>query len=286
VNIITNWQDQKGLWRHGCLLESLLQGWGHEVRRVQYTVPSEAHPADLNIFIETIRPDLFPFAPRQWLCPMPEWFTAADAEHLPTLERVLCATREAERLFAPLTDKAIFTGWESEDRYDPAVPRENRVLHVAGGSILKGTQAVLDAWEQWKLPYPLTVVGDEQVVKPRQIQNVTYRLGRLPDDELKRLQNSHRVHLQPSETEGWGHTIHEGLSVGADVYSTIEAPGVRHVPGSDFSFRNLAPLTLVDPLEIAELFAFFEWPPGSDDSPRDHFLRDREQFRERLKALL
>jgi len=52
INLITNWIDQKGLWRDGCILERLLVAWGHQSVRVQYTDRQRPHPADLNIFLE------------------------------------------------------------------------------------------------------------------------------------------------------------------------------------------------------------------------------------------
>jgi hypothetical protein len=292
VNLITNFADRKGLWRSGTLLSALLSSWGHHPRAIQYDQPVQAQLADLNIFLETIRPALFPLAPRQWLIPNPEWFTEADALHLPAFERVLCQTRDAERLFSPLTDRAVYTGFESEDRYDPTVPRETNVLHVAGGSILKGTQAVLDAWEQYALPSPLTVVGDPQVVKPRPIRNVTYR-GWVDDAELKRLQNSHLVHLQPSETEGWGHTIHEGLSVNAIVITItpLKTVGVAMgLPVRTNGARCLSTLyTVADVAHLCLAVALAVRRPleaSETPSPRDWFLAARERFRSRLKAMI
>lgn len=298
VNIITNFADRKGLWRDGCILERLLCGWGHTVNRVQFNGREPTPEAGLNIFIETLRPDLFSLAGRNWWIPNPEWATPEDLAQLPSLDRVLCKTREAEALFAPLTDRAVYLGFESEDRYDPTVPRETKVLHIAGNSILKGTQAVLEAWEGYSLPYLLTVVGDEQVVKPRQIANVTYRLGRLEDEELRRLQNSHLIHLCPSETEGWGHTQHEGRSVNAVVVTTSPLMAGWWLNSCQYGSRCLAPLVRVGPADLAGAVrallspdfsgepADLQWPEASEESPRAYFLRDREAFRKRFYALL
>ena len=287
ITLVTNWIDRKGLWRDGCIVEALLLSWGHHPVRVQYTDAKHAPLADLNIFLETLRPDVFPRAPLNWWMPNPEWAGPADLAALPNVDRVVCKTREAERLFAPLTDRAVYTGFESEDRYDPTVPRETKVLHVAGGSILKGTQAVLDAWEQYHLPYLLTVIGDEQVVKPRPIPNVTY-LKWVEDAELKRLQNSHSVHLQPSETEGWGHTIWEGLSVNARVLTTDqEIPVAPWLQGEVHGVRCLSPLIRVKSETIAfKVGHEFAMTDLQEPSPRSYFLKDREQFRARLKALV
>ena len=300
INLITNWVDQKGLWRDGCIMERLLDGWGHQPVRVQYTDRQRPHPADLNIFLETLQPDLFPLAPVNWWVPNPEWADSADLAALQHVDRVVCKTREAERLFALLTDRTVYVGFESEDHYDPSVPRETRALHIAGGSILKGTQTVLDAWERYVLPFPLTVVGDEQTVKPRQIPNVTYRLSRLSDEELRTLQNSHIIHLCPSETEGWGHTIWEGMSCNAMVLTTQEIDGTWRIPAVVSSRRCLALLMRVDSESIAaavrDRMAAREGDPSFRPAiwepcwptcfPRTHFLAARDAFRERLKVLV
>ena len=290
VNLITNWNEQKGLWRDGCILERLLVAWGHQSVRVQYTDRQRPHPADLNIFLETLRPDYFSLAPVNWWVPNPEWARPEDLATLTHIDRVACKTREAEHLFTPLTDRAVYIGFESEDRYDPSVLREAKVLHIAGGSILKGTQAILAAWERYRLPYPLTVVGDEQTVKPRQIANVTYQRERLPDEELKAFQNSHMIHLCPSEAEGWGHTLYEAMSVNATILTTDRLtegldlpPGVPTIPHGT---RCLATLYRVEPEMIAYGINLLCAAPAGLYQPRAQFFANREQFRGRLKALL
>lgn len=42
----------------------------------------------------------------------------------------------------------------------------------------------------------------------------------IPDNELKHIANTHGIHLCPSEAEGFGHTIVEGLSTSAIVFTT------------------------------------------------------------------
>jgi hypothetical protein len=288
INLITNWSDQKGLWRDGCLLEALLCSWGHQPVRQQYTDRQPPHPAGLNIFFETLRPNLFPLAPVNWWVPNPEWARPEDLAAMSRVDRVLCKTREAEVLFTPLTDNAVYLGFESEDRYDPSVFREARVLHIAGGSILKGTQLVLDAWERYRLPYPLTVVGDEQIVIPRQIPNVTYRLGWSPDEELKALQNSHVVHLCPSETEGWGHTLWEGMSCDALVLTTLQVEGSWQIQSSVSGHRCLAPLQCIEPEAVASLLGIWARRPYGVGAgiARAAYLSEREAFRGRFSALL
>ena len=97
-------------------------------------------------------------------------------------------------------------------------------LHIAGCSAQKGTDAVLQAWrENPDLP-PLTVIdwsgkdrGDVDVL------NLHYITRRIADEDLVAHMNRCGVHLCPSRTEGFGHTIHEATACGA-VLVTTDAP--------------------------------------------------------------
>ena len=90
---------------------------------------------------------------------------------------------------------------------------------------MKGTQAVIDAWERHRLPWPLTVVhGTEVQVKAHGTPNVNVVGGRIPPAMLVEMQRSRHCHVQPSEYEGFGHVIHEGLSLGAAVVTSGRCP--------------------------------------------------------------
>jgi len=291
VNLITNWAGEKGLTRDGCLLEALLTKWGHAPRRVQYTRPREAMPADLNVFLETIVPPCFDAAPRQWLVPNPEWFSHDLRALLPRFDRVLCKTSHATAQFDVLTPATRYLGFESEDRYDPSVTRTESVLHVAGGSILRGTTAIVEAWERFALPYPLTVIGTAVAV--RGCPNVTFR-DRVSEAEMRSLQNAARVHLYPSETEGWGHAVHEGLGIGALVVTTGAPPmeefgAALPLPAQANGTRCLSTLYRVEPAAIAQ--AVHQAMRLSQVEVRDvwwgtraRWLRERQAFRMRLAA--
>lgn len=293
VNLVTNWAGEKGLTRDGCLVEALLFAWGHHPTRIQYNARADVSQADLNLFLETIRPDLFSLAPRNMLLPNPEWCGPEVLAALPRFDRVFCKTQEALRVLHPLTPAARYLGFESEDRYDPSVTRQEAVLHVAGGSILRGTEAILEAWSRFALPYPLTVIGT--AVAARGCPNVTI-LDRVSDIEMRRLQNAHRVHLYPSETEGWGHALHEGLGVGAIVL-TLGVPPMEefgaaiHLPAQANGTRCLSMLYRVEPAAIAQ--AVHQAMRLSEAEVREvwwrtraRWLRERAAFRMRLREEL
>ncbi|MEP7120904.1 MAG: glycosyltransferase [Byssovorax sp.] len=227
IHLVTNIDNGKGLERDYRLLSRLLESWGHRVRGVHYLRPEPPGEADLVIFLEVYAPRLAEHAPRRWLVPNAEWWRAEDNPSLGDFELVLCKTRDGLMHFQPLTPRARYLGFLSEDHGDPGVPRARRFLHVAGGSNAKGTESVLAAWERHRIPYPLTVVSS--LGWSRRPRNVEF-VGRTDARWLRFLQNMARFHLCPSRYEGWGHGLHEGLSVGAAVV-VPDTPAMAEIDG-------------------------------------------------------
>lgn len=260
VAICSNIDNAKGLERDYRLLRGLLEGMGHEVRGLHFERDARHPPknsADLLIFLEVCRPVFFDVAPRRWLAPNPEWWNAEDNHHLGAFEAVLCKTRDARRLFAPLVgDRAVLTGFLSEDRHLPGQRARREFLHTPGGSIVKGTKAVLEAWHRYGIKHRLTVVSTLRPPAPR--TSYVAWATRLPDVPYRRHQNGHAFHLCPSEYEGWGHHLHEGLSVGACVVTT-DAPPMNDVdgvaltiPAAEHGAQRLATTARVSPEGVRE----------------------------------
>lgn len=180
---------------------------------------------DVQIFVERVYQRCLPLARRNLLMPNPEWFLPKWQRYLPKFERVLCKTRHAEAIFGPLGCKTQFTGFTSDDLFDPALAKDRAFFHLAGRSTAKGTEVVLAAWRrhpEWPL---LTVVQHPKVARlGPPAANIAHCIGYLDAAELRRLQNSHCFHLCPSEAEGFGHYLMEGLGVGAVVMTTDAAP--------------------------------------------------------------
>lgn len=180
---------------------------------------------DVNLMDERIRPDHLPLARRNVLLPHPEWFAEQDRPWLGALDAVFAKTRHAVPIFAALGCATRHIGFTSFDRRLPAVPREASFFHLGGRSPNKGSQAILDAWlaaPQW--PH-LTLVQRAPLRLPARLpSNVTLLRDYLADATLQELQNRHLFHLCPSETEGFGHHLVEGLSVGAITLATDAPP--------------------------------------------------------------
>jgi hypothetical protein len=217
IHVISNIDNGAGLQRDAELVAGALTALGHNaVLCHMRALPTSSHRADLNIFFEATMPAWMKTARRHWLIPNPECTVSVSTKLLPLFERILTKTQHAAQLFRPLHPCVVHVGFTSVDRYDPSIARVDEVLHSPGQSPYKNTAAIAAAWST-SGKRPLHVVWRfadtlRQVVGP----NVSL-YTRIPEDQMINLQNRCRVHLCPSEYEGWGHYYHEGLAVGAMV---------------------------------------------------------------------
>lgn len=184
---------------------------------------------DVNLMLERVRPEYLATARRNVLIPHPEWFDERDRAWLPRLDRVFALTRHAVPIFTSLGLTVDYTGFTSVDLRDAAVPRERAFFHLAGRSSNKGTDTLLSTWRRHPEWPRLTVLQSPRVAREVvQAPNITHRVDYIPDAELVRLQNAHRFHLCPSETEGFGHYLVEAMGVGA-VVVTLDAPPMHEM---------------------------------------------------------
>jgi glycosyltransferase involved in cell wall biosynthesis len=188
---------------------------------------------DVNLMLERVRPEYLATAHRNVLLPHPEWFDERDRRWLPRLDCAFVLTHHAMPIFQSLGLTTEYTGFTSEDRCDPSVPRERAFFHLAGRSANKGTDTLLATWRKHREWPRLTVLQSPRAAREVvQAPNIAHRIDYIPDDELKRIQNAHRFHLCPSETEGFGHYLVEAMSVGA-VVLTLDAPPMNEMVTSE-----------------------------------------------------
>ncbi len=308
-----------GLSRDLAILARALTGAGFEVtvsaigagglrrqatllkRRAQSTWRRWRHGAaagrfDVNLMDERGRPDYLPLARRNVLMPHPEWFDEADRPRLGAFDRIYTKTRHAVPIFEALGCRAEFVGFTSFDRRLPEVQREPTFFHLGGRSINKGSQPLLDLWlrkPQWPT---LTLVQRAKLQRPARLpENVNLIDDYLDDVVLQRLQNQHQFHLCPSETEGFGHHLVEGMSVGA-ILLTTDAPPMNEMVAPDCGVlaaysrtgvQRLAKTYFVDPtaLEagVERLLAFgAEERRTRSEAARAWWETNDRAFRQRL----
>ncbi|HEX5959767.1 MAG TPA: glycosyltransferase [Rhodanobacteraceae bacterium] len=184
---------------------------------------------DVNLMLERVRPEYLATARRNVLMPHPEWFDGRDRAWLPRLDCVFVLTHHAKPIFEALGLRAEYTGFTSEDRMDAGVPRARAFFHLAGRSSNKGTDTLLATWCKHPGWPRLTVLQSPRVARAIvDAPNIAHRVDYIPDAELKQMQNAHRFHLCPSETEGFGHYLVEAMGVGA-VVVTLDAPPMNEM---------------------------------------------------------
>jgi glycosyltransferase involved in cell wall biosynthesis len=205
-NVITNWTNGVGLQRDAEMLRAELERRGHTVHAIPHKEPTPA-AADVNVFLEVVVDSLFLCAPKQWAIPNPEWWFKGWP--LDVWDLVLTKTQDARRIFTSMVgDRCQYLGWQANDFYDPAIPRETRFLHVRGKSQAKNTDAVRDGAR--RAGVALTVLDNRE--------------RRVTDEELRQLLNSHAFCLLPSAYEGYGHSLHEAMGCGQIVITTNAPP--------------------------------------------------------------
>lgn len=215
-----------GLGIDARLLADVVRELGHSVEIHDLrSRPKQSAPADCAIFLERFDSR---FAGRfNVVIANPEWIRPDDAARMGRFELVACKTREAMRVMSAhvAEDRLIYTGWTTVDRFRPEIGRSfGECLHIAGCSVQKGTDAVLRAWqENTDLPKLTVVDWREKSSNLPDRPNLRILRERVDEKSLLALINGCGVHVCPSVTEGFGHTIHEAMSCGA-VLITTDAP--------------------------------------------------------------
>lgn len=186
---------------------------------------------DVNVMLEHVWVQFMQDARTNVVVPNPDFFDRHDVAALPQADRVWAKTANTMRIFQQLGSKVALIGFDSEDRLDANCVRQRTCFHLAGSSPLKGTARLLECWSHHPEWPTLIVVGRFKSRLPA-AANIRVLKGYMDDAELKRLQNESAVHLCTSETEGWGHYLAEGLSVGAMVV-TLAAPPMNELVTSE-----------------------------------------------------
>lgn len=252
------------------------------------------------IFLERVTARWLRRARRYLLIPNQERYPERLVPLLRSIDHILCKSRHAVEIFAKRHPSVHYLGFTSEDRALPdSRPDYARFFHLAGGSSLKGTAALLEAWRRHPEWPELTIIQHSRQASQTVPPNVNLITRYLPDTDLRALQNSCGIHLCPSLSEGWGHYIVEGMSCSAVVLATNGPPmnelvqpdrGVL-VPYSRSEPRKLGFNFYVDPSALEVTISDLVALPGEAKQQLGHAARqwfeDKDgEFRANLQRLL
>lgn len=238
INLIT-YNNQYGLTNDMKMFAKLLEK--HFKGKLEIKIVDFFHymapRADINIFIETVSKILCQYADINVLIPNQEWYYKTWVPYLEDIDYIFVKTNYAENLFKSLvhTKKECvkMIGWKSLDRRDANMTKDfTRYLHLCGRSKHKQTQEIIDYWME---DFPkLTIVysPNDVHITQKNLPNIEYITDRLNEDELTKMMNECGVHLCCSETEGYGHYIHEAKSCGSVVVTTNAPPMKDYVDSS------------------------------------------------------
>lgn len=217
INIYTSFNGV-GLERDFNLLKSVLSG--HTVNGLNWVTKQRGMSCDVSIHLEMPRYECIKLAKRNIFIPNPEWFNNSWKRNLSMFDEIWCKTLDCKRIFDQLHKNCIHTGFISEDMYMGDVKRNKLLIHVAGKSMTKGTEAICEAYKKYpELPKCYLISS-----KNWECTNNLIPCGRIDFSDLKILMNNALIHLCPSSYEGWGHYIHEAFSCGANVLTTDHPP--------------------------------------------------------------
>ena len=186
----------------------------------------------LNIHNERLYPRHFAFAQYNCMIPNLEWITNEDFDKITLIDFVFAKTLHTHGFFDGLGVRSRYLGFTSPEPETFSFDKDREFFHVAGDNPWKGTKIILETWlkrPEWPLLHVVCrnlneLLSECDFRRLTQLQNVRIYSSFLPDQALKKLQNKCLFHLCPSQHEGYGHSIVEGLACGAIVFTTDGPP--------------------------------------------------------------
>lgn len=149
---------------------------------------------------------------------------------------IVCKTQQAYNILSEKfpSKTVIYTGFTSFDKYDDSVEKDySKFIHIAGKSPLKGTETLLKTWikhPEW--PELIIVTREHPELLCKKIitslkegpKNIKFIFKFLSEENLDKLSNRIGIHICPSETEGFGHYLHEAKALSSVVLYTDAPP--------------------------------------------------------------
>ena len=219
------------------LIKRILQLWHNYSYRFCKKfglIKSAQYRDDINLFLEFIDPSYLYQAKKNCFIPNQEWFSYLQKMGVNSCDQILCKTLHAYDIFQRFNTRLDYVSFTAQDKYRLNIETDyNACLHLAGRSPFKGTQALIDVWRRHPEWPKLTVIRRDLPALASDLPaNIEYIQKRVDDETLTTMQNHCGLRIQPSEVEGFGHVLVEGMSCGA-VMVTTDAPPMNEIVTPD-----------------------------------------------------
>src|SRR6185369_17290995 len=111
---------------------SAVANWGERIYAlVRGTRHASATPQyDCNIMLEHVWPQFRHNARMNIVVPNPEFFDNHDVSWLRCIDHIWAKTENTKQIFAQFNVPITTIGFDSEDRYDSSVSRDNSFFHL------------------------------------------------------------------------------------------------------------------------------------------------------------
>ena len=216
---------------------------GHIFRKVfssinVKTIIAEREFVDINykgmkvrIHLEHIDPYnmIKPNKGENWFMINQELVDDEDIEDISKIDLVITKTHYATKLMQDFKKKKkhkyeiFYLSFTSITKKPSPHMNYDKWYHGAGASWMKSTGPIIQAWlRNPNYPHITILCRDnceddfkKEIKKAKTSKNITIHTNKIPFKDLINLQTNSGVHIVSSQTEGWGHYIHEARSLEA-----------------------------------------------------------------------
>jgi hypothetical protein len=164
------------------------------------------------------------------LIPNQEWFNLTSVALLPQIHEVWCKSLLAKNIFSELGVKALYLGFLSGNSNTQSLASFPKVEFISrvGRSSFRGANILVPTWgahPEW--PCLNIVLHKSRRILPCP-PNVKYIDEFVNPEDYQKFSSEFKFQIFATETEGFGHTIYEGVVSGATVLLT-DAPPMNEV---------------------------------------------------------
>lgn len=239
INIIGNHKKDTGIHQDVHILHAMLvhvYGKESEIRHIPHFFP-QCPEAEMNFFIESMNPALFPYARKNIWIPNPEWTYKTWEPYAKMVDEIWVKTHEAKKLFESWGVEATYIGWTSIDKIQPEKKNYHKAIVPTGKNFWRNPKPIIQAYMRIQqtdpsgyanLPELHIVYSPAHVRLPPLPESLAGKIKlhteHMPEKDYDELLQECGLCICMSAAEGFGHGVNEAMSAGCvTMLSPIDA---------------------------------------------------------------